>query len=212
MRRYLIVGSGVAGVAAAEAIRRQDPMGDIHVLGEEVHGFYSRPGLAYFLTGELAERQLYPFSEDDFRKLNVRRSRGRAARIDPASHTLALEDGAVLPMTACCFLPGPLRRAAPWGRSARRGEARQPGGRSGDCQAGSAGHAAVCRRWDYRPGAGRRPGRRGVKTHYFLRSDRYWGNVLDEIESKIVERRLQEEGVRIHYHTELGEILAGAAG
>ena len=31
-----------------------------------------------------------------------------------------------------------------------------------------------------------------VKVHYLLRGDRYWGNVLDESESKIIERRLKE--------------------
>ena len=49
---------------------------------------------------------------------------------------------------------------------------------------------------------------RGVKTHYFLRGDRYWHNVLDETESRIVERRLQEHGVHIHYRTEVDEILS----
>ena len=48
---------------------------------------------------------------------------------------------------------------------------------------------------------------RGVKVHYLLRGDRYWGNVLDETESKIIEHRLIEEGVQIHYHTELDEIV-----
>ena len=48
---------------------------------------------------------------------------------------------------------------------------------------------------------------RGVKVHYFLRGDRYWSNVLDEVESRIVEHRLQEDGVQIHYHTELAEVL-----
>ena len=47
----------------------------------------------------------------------------------------------------------------------------------------------------------------GVKVHYFLRGDRYWGNVLDEGESRIVEHRLKEEGVQIHYQTEMVEIL-----
>jgi NAD(P)H-nitrite reductase large subunit len=47
---------------------------------------------------------------------------------------------------------------------------------------------------------------RGVKTHYFLRGDRYWSNVLDKTESRIVEGRLREEGVKIHYQTELAEI------
>src|SRR3990172_5343238 len=34
-----------------------------------------------------------------------------------------------------------------------------------------------------------------------------WNNVLDETESRIVEHRLKEEGVKIHYHSELAEIL-----
>ena len=48
---------------------------------------------------------------------------------------------------------------------------------------------------------------RGVLVHYFLRSDRYWSNVLDESESNIIENRLKEDGVTIHYHTEVVEIL-----
>jgi NADPH-dependent 2,4-dienoyl-CoA reductase/sulfur reductase-like enzyme len=48
---------------------------------------------------------------------------------------------------------------------------------------------------------------RGLNVHYFLRGDRYWSNVLDETESKIVEHRLIEEGVHLHYHTELAEII-----
>jgi len=48
---------------------------------------------------------------------------------------------------------------------------------------------------------------RGVKVHYLLRGKRYWSNVLDEQESAIVEHRLQEEGVKIHHHSELLEVL-----
>ena len=39
------------------------------------------------------------------------------------------------------------------------------------------------------------------------RGDRYWSNVLDETESRIVEHRLKEEGVQIHYQTELAEVV-----
>jgi NAD(P)H-nitrite reductase large subunit len=48
---------------------------------------------------------------------------------------------------------------------------------------------------------------RGVRTHYFLRGERYWSNVLDDSESRIVESRLEEDGVQIHRNTELSEIL-----
>jgi NAD(P)H-nitrite reductase large subunit len=49
--------------------------------------------------------------------------------------------------------------------------------------------------------------RRKVKVHYFLRGGRYWGNVLDEKESRIVEKRLAHHGVQIHFNTEMEEIV-----
>jgi NAD(P)H-nitrite reductase large subunit len=45
-----------------------------------------------------------------------------------------------------------------------------------------------------------------LKVHYLLRGDRYWSNVLDKQESKIVEHRLQEEGVKLHHHAEAIEV------
>jgi NAD(P)H-nitrite reductase large subunit len=48
---------------------------------------------------------------------------------------------------------------------------------------------------------------RRIRTHYFIRRDRYWSNVLDETESCIVEQRLQEEGIQIHYRTEAAEVV-----
>ena len=47
---------------------------------------------------------------------------------------------------------------------------------------------------------------RGMKVHYLLRGDRYWSNVLDEQESRIVEQRLKEEGVTLHHHAEVIEV------
>jgi nitrite reductase (NADH) large subunit len=47
----------------------------------------------------------------------------------------------------------------------------------------------------------------GMKVHYILRGDRYWSNLLNETESRIVEHRLTEEGVKIHFNAQLAEIL-----
>ena len=56
--RYVIIGTGGAGLAAAEAIRYGDPDGSIAIFGDDPHGFYSRPGIAYYLTGEMSKKQL----------------------------------------------------------------------------------------------------------------------------------------------------------
>jgi NADPH-dependent 2,4-dienoyl-CoA reductase/sulfur reductase-like enzyme len=45
MPRYLLIGTGVAAIAAAEAICSQDSGGEILFIGEDAAGYYSRPGL-----------------------------------------------------------------------------------------------------------------------------------------------------------------------
>jgi nitrite reductase (NADH) large subunit len=210
MPRYVIIGSGAAGIGATEAIRCHDPNGSITLICDEPYGYYSRPGLAYYLTGEVVERQLYPFSEQDFRRLKVQRVHARVARIHRAERQVELHNGATFPydrlliatgaMAASTKLPGidaegvvkldnmdDARRIV---RLARKGRTAVVVG--GGITALEIVEGLVSR---------------GVKVHYFLRGDRYWSNVLDEVESRIVEHRLQEDGVQIHYHTELAEVL-----
>ena len=209
MRRYIIIGAGAAGMAAAEAIRRQGPAGNLLLVSDDPEGYYSRPGLAYYLTGELTERQLFPMSEADFRRLNVQRLNARVVRIHSHSHQVELQDGARLPYDRLLVATGATaaRVQAPGVglegvvkldnlRDARRilhlaRKARSAVVVGGGITALEIVEGLVARK---------------VKTHYLLRGERYWSNVLDETESKIIERRLQEEGVHIHYHTELAEI------
>lgn len=52
MATYLIVGNGVAGNAAAESIRKNDPSGRILIFTKEKYHFYYTPALPEFLAGE----------------------------------------------------------------------------------------------------------------------------------------------------------------
>src|SRR5262245_3366817 len=70
---YVIVGSGIAGLAAAETLREREPRAAITMISEESHNFYSRPGLAYLLRGDIPEKLLYIRTRDDLRALNVQR-------------------------------------------------------------------------------------------------------------------------------------------
>ena len=87
MRRYVIIGSGAAGIASIEAIRSQDSRGEITLVAEEPHGYYSRPGLAYLLSKEIPESQLFPFSKQDFDCLQVKWVNfAQAVNIQPDTH------------------------------------------------------------------------------------------------------------------------------
>ena len=208
--KYVIVGSGVAGLAACEAIRSLDTSGEVYMLGDDPHGYYSRPGLAYYLTGEMQEKGLFPRTKQDWQSLKLKYRKVRVTRIFPGEHQLEVDDGsrlgydrlliAVGAQAVRLNVPGAdqegvlkldhLQDARRILKVARRGKTAVVVG---------GGITALELVEGLRS--------RKVKVHYLLRGDRYWGNVLDEQESKIIEHRLQEDGVKIHYHTELTEVL-----
>lgn len=67
MTRYLIIGTGVAGISASEAILEEKPGSIITMVGEEPEVYYTRPGLAYLLTGEIPTEQLSPLTGMNFK-------------------------------------------------------------------------------------------------------------------------------------------------
>ncbi|HXD10284.1 MAG TPA: FAD-dependent oxidoreductase [Anaerolineales bacterium] len=208
--KYVIVGYGVAGVAAMEAIRTEDKTGEITLISDDPHGYYSRPGLAYYLTGELHDRALYPKSSEDLRRLNFIALQGRVTKILPKQHTLEINNKppliydrlliAVGSQAIPLKVPGAeldgvvkldhMEDANHILKHARRGKTAVVSG--GGITALELVEGFIAR---------------GMKVHYLLRGDRYWSNVLDEQESRIVEQSLQKEGVILHYHAELVEVL-----
>ena len=210
MSRYVIIGTGAAGVAAAEAIRSQDQSSELFLIGEEPDGYYSRPGLAYFLTNEIPEDHLYPFSKNDFKQLNLRLLQSRIANIFPQDHVVETHDGkklrydklliAVGASAACPQLPGiDLQGVVKLDNIKDTRQIIKLSKKARSAVVVGGGITALELVEGFRA--------RKVKTHYLLRKDRYWGKVLDETESKIVESRLKSEGVHIHYRSEVEEIL-----
>lgn len=206
--KYIIIGFGVAGIGAVEAIRSIDKAGEITLISNDPHGYYSRPGLAYYLTGELHDKALFPKTVDDLRRLKFKAVRGQVTRISRANQTVEIEGAAPLSYDRLLIATGAeaVRLKVPGAdlagvlkldhmedaklilKHARRGKTAVVSG--GGITALELVEGLVAR---------------GMKVHYLLRGDRYWSNVLDEHESKVVEHSLQEEGVKLHYHSELVE-------
>ncbi|MGD8404215.1 MAG: FAD-dependent oxidoreductase [Anaerolineales bacterium] len=208
--RYVVIGSGVAGYAACEAIRSQDSTGEIFLVSDDPHGYYSRPGLAYYLTGEMDAKGLFPRSKNDWLSLNLHYKQGRVTRINLDAHKIELGDGSHLGYDRLLLavgaqanrldIPGVelegvvkldhMEDARYIRKLSRRGKRAVVVG--GGITALELVEGLISRK---------------VRVHYLLRGDRYWSNVLDEQESRIIEQRLKEEGVKIHYHSELKEVL-----
>jgi len=97
MMNYVIIGSGAAGIAAAGSIRREDSKSKIQVITNDPYGYYSRPGLAYLLAGEVPQDQLFPFNEGYFKEQNIQLVKATVQQILPDQHQLRIMDGSQIP-------------------------------------------------------------------------------------------------------------------
>lgn len=92
---YLLVGAGVAGSSAAQAIRLRDPKGSILLVGQEINRPYQRPRLSHdYLLRRLDRTELITLPVGWYADNNVRLVTGRrVARLDVARHLAMLDSG-----------------------------------------------------------------------------------------------------------------------
>ena len=96
--RYVIVGAGPAGVIAAETLRREDPAGDIVVVGDEHPVPYSRMAIPYYLAGEIPEEGMHLRKDaGHFDALRIRRVHDAVASVDTRGRTALLKQGGSIP-------------------------------------------------------------------------------------------------------------------
>jgi NAD(P)H-nitrite reductase large subunit len=208
--RHVIIGTGAAGIAAVEAIRSVERGAEIIMLGDDPHGFYSRPGLAYFLTGELSDKTLFPKTREDYKRLGFIYRKARVTRILRDETSLQLDDNSLLTYDRLLIATGAAASPLTVPGANLQGvvkldhlnDARHilklaKRGRTAIVVGGGITALELAE--------GLRA--RGMHVHYLLRGDRYWSSVLDEHESRIIEARLQEEGITLHFHSELREII-----
>jgi 3-phenylpropionate/trans-cinnamate dioxygenase ferredoxin reductase subunit len=113
----VVVGNGVAGIAAAEGLRTGGYTGAITVLGDEAHPPYHRPPLSKaWLAGEMEAAQLQMRSPEALARKQIDLKLGASVRsINRDQCALVLTDGQVLNYTGLVLASGstPRRLALP---------------------------------------------------------------------------------------------------
>ena len=200
-RRYLIIGSGVASLAAAEAIRQHDAHGEVVVIGDDPDGYYSRPGLAYTLNQSLPEQQIFPRPREDLRELYTTRIHARVMELVPNNHEVVLQNGRRVRYDRLLLATGSVAAPADFVGGSRRGvvkldtledvrEIRNLARTARSAVVVGGGIIAI----ELAEGLAALD----LNVHYFLRTDRFWSSVLDEDESRMVEHGLAAGGIQLH--------------
>ena len=96
--RHVIIGSGPAGVVAAETLRKADPTAEITVLCGEGEPPYARMAIPYLLKGDIDEAGTYIRKDaGHYEKLRIDLVRARAKAVDPSVRTVDVGNGRPLP-------------------------------------------------------------------------------------------------------------------
>jgi 3-phenylpropionate/trans-cinnamate dioxygenase ferredoxin reductase subunit len=96
--KFVIIGGGLAGAKAVEALRDSGFDGQLTLFAEEEHLPYERPPLSKeFLAGKNALTDFTVQNSDWYRDHNVDLRLGaRVSALDPAEHAVALPDGTTM--------------------------------------------------------------------------------------------------------------------
>ena len=105
--QYVIVGNGIAGITAAEAVRQLDPAGRITMIGDETALPYSRPMISMVLDGSIPSEKLPVRPPDIFLDLNVKTLFGkRISGIDAGRREVVIEGHERIPFERLLIATG----------------------------------------------------------------------------------------------------------
>ena len=92
--RHAIVGGGVAGVTAAQAVRAADPAAEVHLFSEEPYPYYRRPLLWELIAGQIEQDAVFYRPAAWYAGQSIALHLGaRVTELDPTARRLVLADG-----------------------------------------------------------------------------------------------------------------------
>jgi nitrite reductase (NADH) large subunit len=96
MKKLVVVGNGMAGIACVEQILKHAPRFEITVFGDETHVNYNRIMLSSVLAGEKASDEITLNPLEWYRRNDIRlRVGARVTGVDPQLRTITTEDASV---------------------------------------------------------------------------------------------------------------------
>jgi len=212
MATYLIVGNGVAGTRAAEAIRQRDERGAITILGDEPHPFYYRPQLADLVAGRASEQSIAAKPESFYREHRIDVQTGRRVTgVNAKKRQVTLDAGDPIRYDRLLIATGSTAKQGEWPGCDLEGvvalwnldDARRIAAWKGLKRAVVVGENSIGLE------TARAFRELGAEVVYLVRGDRFWPEMLDRDAAAIIEQSLAARGLTLRKN-ERPEAVSGA--
>ena len=105
--KHVIIGSGPAGIVAAETLRKADPGAEITVICGEGELPYARMAIPYLLKGDIGEAGTYIRKDPaHYERLRINLVHARARAVNPAARAVDTSGGRSLPFDRLLIATG----------------------------------------------------------------------------------------------------------
>jgi len=211
-KRYVVIGSGVAGVTAAETIRARDPDGAITMINGDPFPFYFRAAMSFYIKGAITEDELYgkPAVWAQENKIRTLNDRVKQVRVD--NKEVCTSNGVTEPYDKLLVATGAWPFVAPWPGADLDGVVTY---RSLTCARHMLEYIKKRTVKKVVVAGGGILGvelvedlhNLGLETTLLVRESRVLGLLFDPEGSRIILNQMEEDGVRVLLETELKEII-----
>lgn len=216
MEHVVIIGNGISGITAARHIRKLSNK-RITVISAETDYFFSRTALMYVYMGHMKFEHTQPYENWFWDKNRIELKKGFVEKIDYNDKIVSLSGGDQMTYDKLILAVGSKPNKFGWPGQDLDGVQGLYSKQDLDLMEENTTDHKVERAVIVGGGLigvemAEMLHSRNIPVSFFVREDKFWGNVLPENEGDIVERHLQKNHIDLRFNTELKEIVSDENG
>ena len=216
MEHVVIIGNGISGVTAARHIRKLSNK-RITIVSAETDYFFSRTALMYVYMGHMKFEHTQPYENWFWEKNRIELKKAFVETIDYSSKTLRFSGGDQMTYDKLIVAVGSKPNKFGWPGQDLKGVQGLYSKQDLDLMEDNTSVHKVERAVIVGGGLigvemAEMLHTRNIPVSFFVREDKFWGNVLPEGEGGVVERHLSKNHIDLRFNTELKEIVSDENG
>lgn len=217
MEHIVIVGNGISGVTCARHIRKLSDK-KITIISAETEYFFSRTALMYVYMGHMKFEQTQPYENWFWKKNRIDLKNGYVEKVDASKKTLYFDNGERLAYDKLVIASGSKPNKFGWPGQDLKGVMGMYHKQDLEELEKYAPNNRVCKRAVIIGGGligielAEMLNSRDIPVTFLVREKSFWGGVLPEGESAMINRHIKNHHIDLRLDTNLKEIKADENG